>query len=52
MRFAQDGDIRTSARITVGTFKHICSLPFVDHPKGVSLAQTFFNAIQSLPELW
>ena len=35
MRFTQNRDIRTSARVTVHTFKHICSLPVVHRPKGV-----------------
>ena len=37
MRSTQDGDVRTSARVTVHTFKHICSLPLVHRPKGVLL---------------
>ena len=37
MRFTQNVDIRTSARVTVLTFKHICSLPLIHRPKGVLL---------------
>ena len=37
MRFTQRGDVRTSARVTVHTFKHICSLPLVHRLKGVLL---------------
>ena len=33
MRFTKDG----GARVTLHTFKHICSLPLVHRPKGVFL---------------
>ena len=35
--FQRMGDIRTSARVTMHTFKHICLLPPVHRPKGVIL---------------
>ena len=35
--FTQNGDIRKNARVTVHTFKQICSLPLVHRPKSVLL---------------
>ena len=39
-------DIRTSARVTVHTFQHICSLPLVHRPKGGLLVLTFLRYSQ------
>ena len=41
VRVTQNGDIRTSARVTVHTFKPICSLPRVHRPKGALLISRF-----------
>ena len=37
------GDIRTSARVTVHTFKRTCSLPLVHRPKRVLLVIIAFG---------
>ena len=37
------GDLRKNARVTVLTFKHICSLPLVHRPKGVLLVASYRN---------
>ena len=37
MCFTQDGDIRTGARVTVHTLKHICSPSLVHRPKSALL---------------
>ena len=36
------GDIRTSARVTLRTFKHICSLPRIHRPKGDERAPDWY----------
>ena len=46
MRFIQNGDIRTSARVTV-QFKYICSLSLARRPKGVLLVVNPENTILS-----
>ena len=45
MRFTQDGDVHTSTRVIVNTFKHICSFPLVPRPKGVLLVGIHFLCI-------
>ena len=44
MCFTQNGDIRTSARVTVYTFKHFSSLPLVHRTKAVLLVLHYKKA--------
>ena len=53
MHFTQDGDVRTSARVTVHTFKHVCLLPLGHRPKGVLLVLTALKiSAQNTIVLW
>ena len=42
MRFIQDGDMCKGARVTVRTFKHICTFLLVHRPKVVLLVTIYF----------
>ena len=39
------GDIRTSARVNVHTFQHICSLPLVHRPKCVLITRDYKDVL-------